>query len=321
MNEKTIHEIVALYLDDAKSEICPAAHQEKARILNAFVEAHQDRQLSDYSPLDLKMWIRSHVAWLSGWTKARVNSTIQRCFNWAVVMRLIRFNPFRGVPRCRGEFRGAMKDDELQTILRNSAPEFRRLVVFIAKVGCRTCEAYGLKWEHIDWQQCIAILPIHKTVKKSGKPRILVLVPCIMRLLDWIRRRVANGGPYVFINRWGLPWKNSAVCQRLGVIRRKGLLPPGQSLYCLRHRYGSNGVRAGLNLKTLAELMGHSRVSTTEIYVHISGDVAHLLQAVQKINGNGHTNGAHVDQSAPLVKVETRRRLKGLVGSGKGVSG
>jgi integrase/recombinase XerD len=312
MNERTIREIVALYLDDAKSEICPAAHQEKARILNLFVEAHQDRQLSDYSPLDLKTWIRSHVAWLSGWTKARVNSTIQRCFNWAVAMRLIRFNPFRGVPRCRGEFRQAMKDDELQTILRNSAPEFRRLVVFIAKVGCRTCEAYGLKWEHIDWQQCIAVLPIHKTVKKSGKPRILVLVPCIMRLLDWIRRRVADS-PYVFINKWGLPWKNSAVSQRLGAIRRKQSLPLSCTLYCLRHRYGSNGVRAGLNLKTLAELMGHSRVSTTETYVHISGDVAHLLQAVQKINGNGHANGAH--------KVEPRKRLRALVGNEKGVSG
>jgi hypothetical protein len=48
--------------------------------------------------------------------------------------------------------------------------------------------------------------------------------------------------------------------------------------------------------------------------------VPHLLQAVQKINGNGHANGYHVNQSAPLVKVEPRRRLRALVGNGKGVS-
>jgi site-specific recombinase XerD len=42
-------------------------------------------------------------------------------------------------------------------------------------------------------------------------------------------------------------------------------------------------VRRGIDLKTVAELLGHASTRMTEHYVHVAGDVGHLLDAANKV--------------------------------------
>jgi len=85
-----------------------------------------------------------------------------------------------------------MTDEEFRALLRSSAAYFRRFITFLKFTGCRPGEASALRWAHIDWERCIAVIPEHKTVKKSGKPRVLILVPPVMKdrqVFDWMLAR------------------------------------------------------------------------------------------------------------------------------------
>jgi len=63
-------------------------------------------------------------------------------------------------------------------------------------------------------------------------------------------------------------------------LRASAIQPPFR-LYDLRHTYGTRAVEAGIDVFSVAKLMGHSDLSTTERYVHLSKD--HLEEAQKKI--------------------------------------
>ena len=52
--------------------------------------------------------------------------------------------------------------------------------------------------------------------------------------------------------------------------------------HLLRHTYGSHLAMAGVDLPTIKELMGHSDISTTMIYMHLHPE--HLQKAVNKLS-------------------------------------
>src|SRR5205823_4560702 len=101
----------------------------------------------------------------------------------------IREFPFHGLKGSKGQGGRPMSDEEYRTIMNNSPALFRRYVMFLRYTGCRPNECSRLRWSNIDFERSVAILQEHKTAKKTGAARMLVLPPVIVRLLKWIRER------------------------------------------------------------------------------------------------------------------------------------
>lgn len=62
---------------------------------------------------------------------------------------------------------------------------------------------------------------------------------------------------------------------------RKSGIKPSFRLYDLRHTYGTRAIESGIDPLTLARLMGHADLKTTQRYVHLSK--RHLADAQAKI--------------------------------------
>ena len=67
-------------------------------------------------------------------------------------------------------------------------------------------------------------------------------------------------------------------------LRQRTGLPLDCKLYGLRHRFCTAGVKAGVQMKTVAELMGHASLYMTEYYAHLAGDTDHLVEAAEQTN-------------------------------------
>ncbi len=135
----------------------------------------------------------------------------------------------------------------------------------LLNAGLRLGEAMELTWDDIDTK--------HRTIRvrqsKSGRPRT---VPINDALLPHLKPK---GKGLIFPGRGRSRWY-----RLLREALRANDLPPGRPHDC-RHTFGANLARAGVPLPVIQELLGHSSIQTTMIYVHFAPD--HLRGAVNKV--------------------------------------
>ena len=156
----------------------------------------------------------------------------------------------------------ARKPENRRTILDPQAVAALRLLVF---TGARLREILGLRWDWVDLERGLLLLPDSKT----GKKAIVLNAPAMKVLADLPRTgsfviggRAADTDmerPRADLHR---PWR--------AVAKRAGL--GGVRLHDLRHTHASVGAGAGLGLPIIGKLLGHTHASTTARYAHLDVD-------------------------------------------------
>ena len=139
-------------------------------------------------------------------------------------------------------------------------PHIVAIVRLLMLTGCRFGEIAALEW---DW---IRDRRIHLPDSKSG-PRTVWLSSAAQAVIDAIPR-YGPDCPYLFparpptrpIDNIGYQWDR---------IRAEAGLP-GLRLHDLRHSWASTAAMNGVDMVTIAKLLGHALVETTERYVHLS---------------------------------------------------
>jgi integrase len=81
-----------------------------------------------------------------------------------------------------------MTDEEFRQLLRHSDADFRRVLIWLHATGCRPGELLALRWRHVHLARGVVLLDQHKTLKKTGRPRVIALAPAAVKLLAWIQR-------------------------------------------------------------------------------------------------------------------------------------
>ena len=145
----------------------------------------------------------------------------------------------------------------------------------------------GLKWDYIDFQAGVIRLPR----SKSGKSREIPMNSVLQRVLRSIPRTTLS--PYVFEGTDPAKWLRR-VCQAARVNNFRW--------HDTRHTFASRLVMAGVPIRHVAELMGHSEIQTTMRYAHLAP--GHLVDAVERlarIQTDTATDTAHLTMSAAVA--------------------
>ncbi len=81
----------------------------------------------------------------------------------------------------------------------------------------------------------------------------------------------------LFLSKSGRRLSNSDITRRLGLWIREAGLQAGVSPHALRHSFATHLLEGGADLRTIQELLGHSSISTTQIYTRV--DASRLREA------------------------------------------
>ena len=274
-----VRSVVTLFLTHHQNQYEKRAYAERVRILNLFAEYIGDRPITDCTPADVLTFVTERKQWKSGWTKRLSNQAIQRCFNWAAKLKLVKENPFTGVTFPEGEPRRAMTTAEFHSLIKATDTCFRPCLWFLWWTGCRPGELSSMTWKDVDFERGIITLKHHKTAKKTKKPRMIPLPDHALKMLRVQQRRYGTEG-FVFTNRSNRPWNRSSLSLRMQRLRERIGLPRDCYLYSLRHSYGTNAILAGVPVLMVAKCMGHSGTGTTiKHYVHIDHEYEALRGA------------------------------------------
>ena len=139
-------------------------------------------------------------------------------------------------------------------------PHIVAIVRLLMLTGCRFGEIAALEW---DW---IKDRRIHLPDSKSG-PRTVWLSSAARAVIDAIPR-YSPDCPYLFPAR--PPTRPIDTIQRQWDRIRDEAGLPGLRLHDLRHSWASTAAMNGVDMVTIAKLLGHALVETTERYVHLS---------------------------------------------------
>jgi integrase len=141
--------------------------------------------------------------------------------------------------------------------------------------GLRRSELVNVRWSDIDLTHGHVVVRNREDFKsKSGHER---RVPLKGDALDVIRRREAErednlDGP-VLTDRRGLPVKPDRISKRFKFFVRKAKLDERFHFHSLRHTTASWLAMRGVPMRVIQGILGHSSVSVTEMYSHLSPEV------------------------------------------------
>jgi integrase/recombinase XerD len=113
---------------------------------------------------------------------------------------------------------------------------------------------------------------------KGGKERVVpfgsVARSCLQAYLEAGRPALAGGGDLqpVFVNRGGAPFSRQGLWKMIKGYGGKVGLAARLTPHVLRHSFATHLVERGADLRSVQMLLGHSSITTTEIYTHLAKD-------------------------------------------------
>ena len=153
----------------------------------------------------------------------------------------------------------------------NAAKNLKHRLVLMAaySAGLRAFEVAALKPEHIDSQSML----IKVENAKGGNQRYTILSA---KLLTPLRQYYKTCQPQTYLfpssynHQKNQPLTYSAVRSIYEKARKKAGITKGTGIHTLRHCFATHLLEAGCDIRRIQVLMGHRRLSTTMIYLHVS---------------------------------------------------
>lgn len=286
----TVRQVVDRYLEHCVTvgRHTPEAATERERTMRGgprksypgFVEVCGDYAVADCSPAMLEDWIEGNPRWRSTSTRKAKSVIVQAAFNWAARRRSIPANPFSGVTYEESDPRPCLPDDVLTRMMGAASKHFERALLFLRLTGCRLSDLCRLRWEHVDWERGLGLLPYRKGTKRGKqRPKPLILLPEAMELLRKIQTEGRDGE--VFRNSRGRPWNRRNLGQTFARLKRRLGIDCRASLHGIRHQAGTMAAKSA-PLKFVSRFLGHSSTAITErFYVHDSEDYESMRVAAE----------------------------------------
>ncbi|HEX8137574.1 MAG TPA: site-specific integrase [Pyrinomonadaceae bacterium] len=191
---------------------------------------------------------------------------LSKVFNLAIDYGVTDTNQCRKIKKFRMDNKRTryLLDEEehrLLAVLTGPRAHLRSAVIVAIGTGMRRGDQFNLRWEQVDFQRNVIHVPNSKTGKDYDVPMNEDVRSVLLQL-----RRGSQGSECVFINPETVkPYIDlkkgfRMACRLAGIENLRW--------HDLRHTFGTRLGDAGFSEAVIAELMGHSSVSTTRRYTH-----------------------------------------------------
>ena len=220
-------------------------------------------------------------------------SSLKTFFNFLLKKKLIKSNPFADqiMPKKPISLPKSISEDDVVKLL--DAPKAdsliglrdRAMLELLYASGVRISELVNIKFSDLDLERNII-----KVFGKGSKER---LVPFGEDAAQWISAYVEERNKnkylasikYIFLNNRGTKISRHAFWHRLKEYCLEIGLKQGISPHTLRHAFATHLLNRGADLRSVQVLLGHSDLSTTQIYTHIAKQ--RLSELVKKHHPRG----------------------------------
>lgn len=276
----------ALWLEDGLAERSVQAYRSDLVRVGREL-ARQGENLLAASPASLA-GVMASCKGLAARSLARLHSAVRRFYRWAVRERLRADDPSARLarPKIGRPLPKSLSEGEIESLLQ--APDLatargvrdRTMLEFMYAAGLRVSELVGLDMARVSLEGGVI-----RIMGKGAKER---LVPVGEEAMAWLQRYMRDARPELLdgvVSDVLFPARNGRAMTRQNfwhIIKRYALMAGISGVispHTLRHAFATHLLNHGADLRVVQMLLGHSDLSTTQIYTHVASARLEQLHA------------------------------------------
>ncbi|KAB7622599.1 site-specific tyrosine recombinase XerD [Alkalilimnicola sp. S0819] len=225
---------------------------------------------------------------------ARLLSSLRRFYRWQVARGAMQEDPSARIdaPRLGRPLPAALSEAQVEALLAAPVVEDtlelrdKAMLELLYASGLRVSELVGLSRDQLNPRQGV--------VRARGKGDKERLVPLGEEALDWLQRYLTESRPALlggqltealFVSRRGEGITRQAFWYRIKLYARRAGIKARLSPHTLRHSFATHLLNHGADLRVVQLLLGHTDLSTTQIYTHVA------RQRLQDLHARHHPRG------------------------------
>lgn len=272
------------------------AYDRDLRHLESFIQDYSPKLPVQVSSDDLSQFLRfRYEQGMSARSQARMISAIRGFYKYLIEENLLEVNPCELIemPKLGAQLPDVLSVEEMVSIIEavdmsaTHGTRDRAILEMLYGCGLRVSELCGAMRSNILFDE-----DLMRIIGKGGKERY---VPFTGQAKKYLRlylehervhiQEKKGNEDYIFLNHLGRAISRISVfhivkrnTERAGVRKRV-------SPHTFRHSFATHMVQAGADLRAVQEMLGHSSITTTEIYSHL--DRAYIKETIESFHPFG----------------------------------
>lgn len=254
----------------------PSSHSSAILVFGEFIKILGDRPISGIGVKEVDCFLSRKRLTISDITIRSYFGSLAAAFEVAKRWNYIVSNPFRLVkkPRAKELLPVHFTRDEFVAFIGNvKDPLWHDLYICAVLTGLRMSELTSLRWEDIDFSRNVMCVQSYEGfTTKSKKIRVVPMNEQVCSIL--LERNQVPTSELVFCLS-GRKLEKDKVSKTFKEYVRGSSVNQKLHFHSLRHTFATWLVQSGASLYEVQKLMGHSSISTTQIYAHLSASELH----------------------------------------------
>lgn len=205
-------------------------------------------------------------------------STLRSFYKFLLIEKKVNKNPMEYIelPKTKKSLPKTLSIEEIDKLLDiklkdSFAYRNKAMLELMYSSGLRVSELVNVRIHDIDTSNCII-----RIMGKGSKERIVPLgdyaIKYIELYLKEYREKLVKRelNDYLFLNNHGKKMTRQGFFKILKQIAKEKGIKTEFSPHALRHSFATHLLNGGADLRSIQEMLGHSDISTTQIYTHVS---------------------------------------------------
>jgi integrase/recombinase XerD len=284
-----------LWLEDGLADQTLAAYRRDLQAFAAWLDKERARTLNAAVAGDIEAWLAWRFArHTQPRSAARYTSTLKRFYRYLLRENLIAIDPTLNLdsPKLPRSLPKTLTEADVERLLDSNDTDAplglrdRAMLETLYATGLRVSELVGLKLTAVNVNDGVL-----RVTGKGNKDR---LVPLGEEAVAWLRRYLAEARPVlmeknlsdaVFVTARGDGMTRQAFWYLIKRRARAAGINRPLSPHTLRHAFATHLLNHGADLRVVQMLLGHSDISTTQIYTHVA------RERLKKLHAQHHPRG------------------------------
>ncbi|TVR76975.1 MAG: site-specific tyrosine recombinase XerD [Chitinophagaceae bacterium] len=252
--------------------------------LHSYLSAKPDSKLpKDVKTEDLEQFLAFLFDMgLSSHSQARILSGIKSFFNFLIIEEIIKVNPTQLLegPKLQRKIPEVLSLEEINALIDqidHSTPEGTRnraIIEILYGCGLRVSELVDLKINQLFFD-----VDFIRVIGKGNKERLIPVGKDAVKYVNIYLTNYRNqmkidkeSEEFLFLNRRGKKLTRIMIFTILKTLATKAGIKKKVSPHILRHSFATHLIDGGADLRAIQEMLGHTSITTTEIYTHVDKD-------------------------------------------------